>query len=231
MMVVTSTWSSFLGAPDSTVGTRQRPVDGHLRQRDERPGHRDADLFARLVTIDCGVLYFGSDLETCFGETLARLRPSSAVLAVVEEEWRARGFMDAGTVAADWRQRRTAVHIRLPEDVLFLDAEWPTTHQFLRQELALGLSALGFGDLDVAAVRGPDRRVTRLIADWAYLAEDEGRPRYAGVRYESRLRSGWECWALFDDEDMELEVIETLPVTREMPALQRVAELFELRVF
>jgi hypothetical protein len=183
------------------------------------------------LTIDSGVLYFGSDLDTCFGETLARLRPSLAVLAVVEEEWRARGFMDAGTVAADWRQRRTAVHIRLPEDALFLDAESPKTHQFLRQELALGLSALGFGDLDVAAVRGPDRRVTRLIADWAYLAEDEGRPRYAGVRYESRLRSGWECWALFDDEDMELEVIETLPVTREMPALQRVAGLFELRVF
>ena len=43
--------------------------------------------------------------------------------------------MDAGTVAADWRQRRTAVHIRLPEDALFLDAESPKTHQFLRQEL------------------------------------------------------------------------------------------------
>lgn len=183
------------------------------------------------LTIDCGVLYFGSDLETCFGETLARFRPSLTILAIVEDEWRERGFMDAGAVAADWRQRRTAVHVRLSDEAVFLDVESPKTHQFLRQELALGLSALGLDDLDVAAVRGPDRRVTRLIADWVYMAEDDGRPRYAGVRYESRLRSGWECWALFDDEDMDLEVIETLPVSREMPALQRVAELFELRVF
>jgi len=35
MMVRTSTWSSFLDAPDSTVGTRRRPVDGHLPQPDE----------------------------------------------------------------------------------------------------------------------------------------------------------------------------------------------------
>ena len=105
------------------------------------------------------------------------------------------------------------------------------THQFLRKELALGLSALGLNDLDVAAVRGPDRRVTRLIADWAYMADDGGQPLYAGIRYESRIRSDWEGWALFDDEDLELEVLETLPVTADIPALQVVAHLFGLRVF
>ena len=48
------------------------------------------------LTIDAGVLYFGTDLETCFGETLARLRPSLTVLSVVEDEWRELGFMDIG---------------------------------------------------------------------------------------------------------------------------------------
>lgn len=184
-----------------------------------------------LLTIDAGVLYFGTDLETCFGETLARLRPSLAVLSVVEDEWRDLGFMEIGTVAADWRQRRSAVHVRLPSDATFLDVESAVTHQFLRNELALGLSALGLDDLDVAAVRGPDRRVTRLIADWAYMAEEDGQPLYAGIRYESRIRSGWECWAVFDDEDLEVEVLETLPVTPDMPALQEVASLFGLRIF
>lgn len=183
------------------------------------------------LTVDAGVLYFGTDLEACFGETLARLRPSLSVLAVVEEEWRMLGFMDAGTVAADWRQRRSAVHVRLPAGARFLDVESAATHQFLRRELARRLSDLGLDDLDVAGVRGPDRRVTRLIADWAYLADDGGEPLYAGIRYESRIRSGWECWAVFDDEDLDIEVLETLPVTPDMPALQEVARLFGLRVF
>jgi hypothetical protein len=141
-----------------------------------------------LLTIDAGVLYFGTDLETCFGETLARFRPSLKILSVVEEEWRELGFMEIGTVAADWRQRRSAVHVLVPPDARFLDVESAVTHQFLRAELALGLSALGLEDLDVATVRGPDRRVTRLIADWTYMANTDGEPRYAGIRYESRIR-------------------------------------------
>ncbi len=184
-----------------------------------------------LLAVDAGVLYFGSDLETCFGETLARFRPSLPVLSLIADEWRELGFMDVGSIAADWRQRRSAVHVRPSADAAFLDVESPVTHQFLRKELALGLSALGLDDLDVAAVRGPDRRVTRLIADWAYLANDNGDPLYAGIRYESRLRSGWECWALFDDDELELEVIEIVPITPDMPALQHVAELFGLRIF
>lgn len=140
--------------------------------------------------------------------------------------------MEVGTVAADWRQRRSAVHIRLPQEAQFLDVESPDTHQFLRNELALGLSAIGSTDLDVAAVRGPDRRVTGLISDWAYMAADESvEPLYAGIRYESRLNSGWECWALFDDDELEIEVLETLPIDLELPALRRVGDLFELRVF
>ncbi len=183
------------------------------------------------LSVDAGVLYFGTNLEACFGETLARLRPSPKLLSIVEDEWKGRGFMALGAVAADWRQRRTAVHVRLPTGLRFLDVESPVTHQFLRKELALGLAALGAGDLDVATVRGPDRRVTRLVSEWAYLADDHGDPQYAGIRYESRIRSGWECWALFDDADLQIEVLETLPVTPDMAALRSVADLFELQIF
>ena len=57
-------------------------------------------------------------------------------------------------------------------------------------------------------MRGPDRRATRLIADWTYLADDDGEPPHAGIRYESRIRSRWECWAVFDDEDLEIDAAE-----------------------
>lgn len=195
-----------------------------------RPGVSGGNRFDPL-TLDYGVLYFGSDLEACFGETLARLRPSLEMLAVVKKEWEELGFMDTGSVAADWRQRRTAVHVRLRGDLLFLDVESSQTHQYLRGELALGLSTLGLTDLDVGTVRGPDRRVTKMISEWAYMSEESGHPRFAGIRYESRIRSGWECWAAFDDEELDIDVLETLPITPDMPALAAVAELFDLQIF
>ena len=111
------------------------------------------------------------------------------LLALVEDEWRRVGFMDAGSVPADWRQRRTAVHVRFRKDACFLDVEFPATHQFLRVELAPAIAALELGDLDVAAVRGPDRRVTQMISEWAYMARDDERTRYSGIRYVSRLGS------------------------------------------
>lgn len=206
--------------------------DNPLTIPETRPGAilQGANRFDPL-TMAYGVLYFGTTLEACFGETLARFRPSIDLLALVGDEWRELGFMPVGSVAADWRQRRTAVHVRLPEGLEFLDVESPTTHQFLRSELALGLSAMGLHDLDVSTVRGPNRQVTQLISEWAYTASDDERPRYAGIRYQSRIRSGWECWALFDDEELDLGVVESLPITPDMPDLVAVAKLFELHVF
>lgn len=113
----------------------------------QRPAPSGGNRFDPL-TMTYGVLYFGTDLEACFGETLARLRPSLKLLALVKDEWEARGFMTVGTVASHWRQRRTAVHVRLPGNLAFLDVESPVTHQFLRRELALGLSSIGLSDLD-----------------------------------------------------------------------------------
>jgi hypothetical protein len=50
-------------------------------------------------------------------------------------------------------------------------------------------------------------------------------------RYESRIRAGWECWALFDDEDLGIEVVTKVPITLDMPDLVAVAALFDLQVF
>lgn len=219
-------------APPSKGLWRVARGDNPLALRTDKAGNfvTGGNRFDPL-TLQYGVLYFGSNLEVCFGETLARFRPKLDLMALVQQEWADLGFMAVGAVAADWRQRRSAVHVKLPPDLQFLDVEAPQTHQFLRNELALGLSSIGLEDLDVAVVRGQDRRVTQLISEWAYLAEEDGAARYAGVRYESRIRSGWECWALFDDEDLEIEVLETQPITPEMPALAEVATMFELQIF
>lgn len=180
---------------------------------------------------DFGVLYFATDPRGCYGEVLARLRPKPSLIALIADEWHDLNFMELGAVSAEWRQLRTASRIVVPEDARFLDVESPTTHQFLRRELALGLSALGHTDLDVSVVRGPDRRVTRLIAEWAYNhtpTEQDPTTMYAGLRYLSRVNSDWECWALF--QDVDAEVVETMPVSPDDSAFREVAALFELTI-
>ena len=182
------------------------------------------------------VVYFGSNIETRLGETLARLRPDPSLIAVVRDEWQELGFMEVGTVPAKWRADRIAVLARIdlqyfgsPTEA-FVDAEDLATHQVLREELSKILAQLGYADLDVGVVRGPDRRITRAISQWAHeQTDDDGNARYAGVRYVSRLSDAWECWAVFDD--VPVHVMETKTIELDLPQLDGVAKEFGLRVF
>ena len=131
--------------------------------RSKRAGHRFA--IPRV-----GVLYMATKLEGCFAETLAPFRPHAALAAMVEDEWRAAGHLRPGTVNAGWRHRRTAVRVHIDRAYEFLDVEELATHQVLTVELAAELDKINCREIDVGAVRGPDRRVTRLIARWAYDA-------------------------------------------------------------
>ncbi|MBN1527957.1 MAG: RES domain-containing protein [Thermoleophilaceae bacterium] len=182
------------------------------------------------------VLYFATKLEGCYGETLARFRPDSELAALLADEWERLGWMNLGDVPAAWRQRRIAVNVRIQptgrfeHGARFLDVENLGTREFLKQQLGELLAYWGHPDLDVATVRGGDRRVTRLIGQWAYdQADENGRPLYAGVRYVSRLSSGWECWAVF--EDVELEELSRESVLPSDAALQKVARAYGLTVF
>ena len=88
---------------------------------------------------------------------------------------------------------------------------------------------MGHRDIDVAAIRGGDRRLTRWISYWAWSQRTRtDEPHYAGIRYLSRLNSRWECWAVFDRTP--IDEIQRRPILREMPELQRIARHFELTV-
>jgi hypothetical protein len=100
----------------------------------------------------------------------------------------------------------------------------------LRKELADDLVALGIDDIDVGTVRGKDRRLTRRISEWTYSQQDEEGPMYSGLRYESRLGSQWECWAVFDDEAIDVVSIEARSISLEMPELVEIANLFDLQL-
>jgi hypothetical protein len=137
--------------------------------------------------------------------------------------------MVCGGVPADWRARRVKATLQVVDPLPFVDVEHAETHEYLSTEMADELNALGAPILDVGAVRGKDRRITRAIANWAYTAlDDDGSPQYSGIRYMSRL-SDWECWAIFDGSDVKSEKIDLIQTSD--PDLQRVTNLFGLRIF
>lgn len=182
------------------------------------------------------VLYAATEVRACFGETLARFRPTPKILAYLEEQspddqegW----FMVAGGIPTDWRLQRRIVGLS-PEDppLPFLDVEHPDTQAFLSQELASTLVALGHDDenVDLGDVHTRDRRFSRAIASWAYTAVDEdGDFRFSGIRYASRINTAWECWAIFDGTP----VYETSRRGIELndPDLTAVCTMWNLRAF
>lgn len=177
-----------------------------------------------------GVLYFASELDGCFGEILSRFRPKPSLAELVREDWTT--AMAPGQLPRDWRDRRVAIQAAVPPSSLFLDVESVKTRVFLTAELALGLSALGLQEIDVADIRGKDRRVTQLISQWAYnlIVEDEGveRSLFAGIFYLSRVHSDWQCWAIYDRVDLDEK--RAIPIAADMPSLTSVCATFGVHV-
>lgn len=173
-----------------------------------------------------GVLYASSERATCFRETLARFRPSTGIIAKMGAQ--EPNFMVVGGVPTDWRAQRTVVNFRLVDPLPFVDAESLQTHEALSRVLATEFAALGVPHLDIGDVRGRDRRVTRLIAEWAFSATDDSGPLYGGIRYESRVDGG-ECFAVF--EGTSTEEVDRQQVSLDDSDLQAVAAEFGLRPF
>lgn len=174
-----------------------------------------------------GVVYFASTAQACFVETLARFRPTAAMRAIVADE--DPGFVVCGGVPQDWRTQRQLITVETVDPLPFVDVEHADTHEYLTAALASQLTALGVAQLDVAAVRGPNRLLTRTISTWVYaVTNDDGTPKYSGIRYKSRL-GDHECWAVF--EGTVLQVRDRRPLELGDPDLQAVAAKFGLRPF
>ena len=147
----------------------------------------------RFDVVGGGVLYAATDVEGCYRETLARLRPAPGMRELDED---GQGFMAAGQVAASWRETRRRFALALVRPLPFIDVEAQATWNALEGET--GVLPETVDRLDVGLVRGPDRVLTRAIASWAYTQTDgDGLPLYSGIRYLSRA-GNFECWAIFD---------------------------------
>ncbi len=178
-----------------------------------------------------GTLYFGTNLETCFAETLAEFRLELQLKVFADPDSKTMDWLRPATVPANWRILRVAVRARIDSDLAFVDINHPTTLAELNThpELMAELSRYGVNDLDLGTVTGKDRRLTRCIAEHLYFMTDgDGQPLWNGIRYMSRHGEGRECWAVFDHAP--LNELERAPIERSHPELLKVAALYGLTI-
>ncbi|MDQ3694899.1 MAG: RES domain-containing protein [Chloroflexota bacterium] len=210
----------------------------------------DARATAGRPLADCfRCIYFGSTAEAAFGEVLAGFQPPLAYLAkfaaVDDVEPLAEvlaGVLDfdretgkvRGIIRAEWRARRRLCHLTLDPDLRFADLTTMRSRLYLRRELASLAQHLGIQDIDFSIMLDPNqRRLTQACAVHIHERSDaEGRPRFAGIRYVSRLNiQAWHCWALFDDRVKGRHPPGLIvPIAATDEALLRVARSFDLAI-
>jgi hypothetical protein len=155
---------------------------------------------------------------------LARFRPSPAVAAAARED---PGYMDPGGLPAAWREDRRLVSFALAAPLPFVDIDNTSTLLALGAQLHGELAPLGVDELDRGSVYSANRRLTRALAAWIYSrTDDDGQPRYGGIRYESRLGRQWECWAVFDGALLTTSTV--TPIDSRNPDLMAIADQFGL---
>ena len=169
------------------------------------------------------VLYAAEQRRVCFLETLARFRPSLELLAKLAAVSGSDEPMPTSSVPADWHTKRCIGRLQLAPGQCWLDLRATSTHLALRREFAGVLVELGIADLDVSAIRGPHRALTRAISRWAY---ERG---YHGLVYRSRFDDQSDCWAIFE-RSLFSPIHPAEPITRTDPDLRAVARLFNLGI-
>jgi RES domain len=158
------------------------------------------------------IVYCATQRAGAFGETLARFRPSLNLLAelqLIDDEESTdealAGVIDQinpgkGLIPADWRLRRRMGKTVLDPSQSFVDIAASQSMQHLRTALAPLANRLRLSDVDLSSVTSQQRRFTQGCAQHVYEQVNEiGEPRFAGIRYPSRLNGDWECWAIFSD--------------------------------
>ncbi len=175
------------------------PPDWRFAKPDGTFGGRYDDPRGRTGTLPrerYRALYYAAHPSGAYGETIAQFRPSLQTIAALGSSYLAGRH---AAVPRDWRLTRRLGTALLAWSLPLADFEDAATIQALRAELAPIAARLGLGNVDFSAVSGPQREFTQHASLYVYSQVDaSGGPRYAGIRYASRLNHAWECWALFE---------------------------------
>jgi hypothetical protein len=85
---------------------------------------------------DYQVIYFATELETCFEETISRLVPRPSLADLVRDQWAEMNFMNPGAIPREWRNDRRIAKVTLPAGADFVDVDHADTLATLERSLA-----------------------------------------------------------------------------------------------
>ncbi len=191
------------------------------------------------------VVYCASDRQATFGETLARLRRSPKLIALMEDvdddeesiDEAIEGLLDPGdtgrgVIPADWRFKRRIGTTRLNPSLQFADITDGDSIEHLRIAFAQDIVDLKLSDLDASTLLSTSREITQRCSRYIYeQCDNNGMPRFAGIRYPSRLNLQWICWAIFDDRiahDPDFNEFHDTTITTTDPDLLEVLRTMDL---
>lgn len=188
----------------SIVKRITRPIEPTAFSRVGAVESRLANQGNRFDVPGGGVLYAATSTSTCFHEVCSRFRPSpfyqSLDMSLDEEA----GFSVG--IPGDWRFNRRIYDLKVDTELPFVDISDHRTWKWLEDRLKGLLYERGFDHIEAKEVYSNDRSLTRAFAAELYTAvDDDSSPMFAGIRYESKLNNG-ECWAIFEDSAVEVEV-------------------------
>jgi hypothetical protein len=179
-------------------------------------------------------LYCCTDSEGAIGEKIAPFVPNPAAVLRIEAffesepdpEW-ADDHLVAPLHAEDidnfeW----TLAHVDAEEPSEFIDVWHWKTCLVVAPMVAATLMSHGLRSLDRRALADERRSFTRRLAGALRTIADTGRPAGGaphGLRYESRLPPGWECWALWEPLPIRGDTIDAVHVDIETPQLRSAA--------
>jgi hypothetical protein len=189
------------------------------------------------------VIYCAAERAGAFGETLARFRRSLGLLALMTEVESdeplpkgLEGLIDPsdprrGVVPTEWRLERQLGTTLLSPELEFADIAAPENVERLRTVLAPLAHRHGLSDFDLSTVLSSSRDLTQPAARYVYeQTGDDGRPRFAGIRYPSRLNLDWTCWAVFADRMVHQPLTQEATIDPYDPALLEAARLLRLSI-
>lgn len=180
---------------------------------------------------DFATLYAATTEVGAFIETLPYYRRSEDFQATLRRETSEDepdpGFdldLATGEVKKDYFDRVLG-RASLPTDWRFIDVDHARTHAELNKELPDLLSQHRLREFDRHVVMHADRRITRSIAGHLHAVAESG---VIGLRYESRLHRGIECWAVWEQARDELYDVDMDPLTPQLRAVNEAASILAL---
>ena len=195
-------------------------------------GNRWEDAGGRFSTLECA-----TSAEAAFGEAIAVFRERPGLLARIDAFLAASPDpeydyeLQAAVVPPDYLATRVLGRAPANRTARFIDVDHADTHLHASRDLARLLQEVGRQRFDREVMMSPDRRITRPVATFYHrISRLESSRRLRGLRYQSRLDGGWECWALWRPLPLKSVTADVTVATANHPDLAAAARRLRLRL-